>query len=126
MTWKYDQGTGRLSHDGEMIATGYAGINTDTVNGLNNPAQQQTPFVGPIPRGTYTIGQPITNGGHMGPFVLELTPSPVNNMFGRSGFFIHGDKADPPPQSASNGCIIVNREWRAMIAQSGDNLLVVV
>jgi len=121
MTWTYMQATGQLSHDGEAIDTGYAGVGA----GLNAPGQEGVPFIGPLPRGGYTIGQPVLNGGHMGPFVLPLTPSPANNMFGRSGFFIHGDKIAGPPHTASNGCIILSRQTRTLIAQSGDNLLVV-
>ena len=122
MTWQYEQGTGRLTHDGELITSdGYSGSGADK----NVPAAEGKPFLGPAPRGTYTIGEPISNGGHMGPFVLPLTPSPVNNMFGRDGFFIHGDSINSPG-TASNGCVILNRQWRTMIAQSGDNMLVVV
>lgn len=120
MTWRYDQATGALSHDGETIATGYSG----KVPSRNVPADENQPFLGPIPRGTYTIGQPIANGGHMGPYVLPLAPNPVNNMFGREGFFIHGDSI-ASPGDASNGCLVLNRQWRTMIAQSNDNLLVV-
>ena len=120
MAWNYSQSTGQLSHDGEMIATGYAGIGA----GLNNPNAQGTPFVGPIPQGTYDIGPPRDDGGHMGPFVLPLTPWAVNNMFDRAGFFIHGD-TPARNNSASNGCIILDRQWRTMIAQSNDPLLTV-
>jgi hypothetical protein len=120
MTWKYDQATGALSHDGEMIATGYSGAGAC----MNVPADQNMPFAGPIPQGSYTIGQPVMNGGHLGPYVLPLVPSPANNMFGRDGFFIHGDSV-AAPGNASNGCIVFNREWRTLIAQSSDSMLVV-
>jgi hypothetical protein len=120
MTWSYRQSTGQLSHDGEMIATGYAGIGPD----LNNRNSQGIAFKGPLPQGTYNIGPPVADGGHMGPYVLPLTPWPVNNMFGRSGFFIHGDTA-ARNNSASNGCIVLDRQWRTMIAQSNDTLLTV-
>ena len=120
MTWNYQQSTGQLSHGGELIATGYAGIGA----GLNNPAAQNQPFVGPLPAGTYTIGAVMADGGHMGPFVLPLTPWSVNQMFGRAGFFIHGD-TPARDNSASNGCIVLDRQWRQMIAQSGDTVLAV-
>lgn len=120
MTWTYSQSTGRLSHDGEVIATGYAGHDA----GLDDPNAQQTAFVGPLPRGTYDIGSPISDGGHMGPYVLPLSPWPINNMFGRSGFYIHGD-TPARDQSASNGCIVLDRQWRALITQSSDPVLVV-
>jgi len=121
MAWTFQQGTGDISHDGEFIATGYSG-NGD---GLNNPQAQGQGFVGPIPRGTYTIGAAMQDGGHMGPFVLPLTAWPVNRMFGRDGFFVHGDNATRD-QSASQGCIVLHRQWRQMIAQSGDTILMVV
>ena len=57
--------------------------------------------------------------------MLPLTPFKVNNMYGREGFFIHGDSIDNPG-NASNGCIVLNRQWRVMIAQSADDVLVVV
>jgi hypothetical protein len=121
MAWTYRQSDGGLLHAGEFIATGYAGIGPD----LNNPASEGIAFKGPIPRGTYTIGPVQPDGGHMGPFVLPLTPWPVNNMFGRSGFFIHGDNSQVN-HSASNGCIILGRQWRLMISSSGDTNLAVV
>jgi hypothetical protein len=122
MSWSYEQLTGNISHDGEAIATGYAGIGA----GLNNPNEQDQPFVGPLPRGTYTIGAPIANGGHLGPFVLPLTPWATNQMFGRAGFFIHGDRIAGPPHTASNGCIILDRLTRNLIAETGDTVLIVI
>ncbi len=121
MTWNYRQSTGALSHDGEYIATGYAGIKP----GLNDPVAQDQPFVGPLPAGTYTIGAVMANGGHMGPYVLPLTPWSGNKMFGRDGFFIHGD-TPTRNNTASNGCIVLDRQWREMISQSEDTVLTVV
>lgn len=120
MTWTYTQSSGALSHDGELIATGYAGIGP----GLNNPADQDKPFQGPLPTGSYGIGPVIADGGHLGPYVMALSPWAVNNMFGRSGFYIHGDNQDQN-NTASNGCIVLARQWRTMIANSNDTLLVV-
>lgn len=120
MTWNYQQSTGQMSHDGELIATGYAGIGA----GLNNPAAQNQPFVGPLPAGTYTIGTVMADGGHMGPYVLPLAPWSANQMFGRAGFFIHGD-TPARDNTASNGCIVLDRQWRQMITQSGDTVLTV-
>ena len=121
MSWVYEQQSGRIIHGGELVGDGYSGVG----DGLNDPGQQDVAFMGPAPRGTYTIGAPISDGGHMGPFVLPLTPWPSNNMFGRLVFFIHGDKIDGPPNSASEGCIITARVTRSLIAQSGDTVLIV-
>jgi hypothetical protein len=121
MSWSYSQSTGNLSHEGEFIAKGYAGIG----GCCNKSDKQDVPFEGPLPRGSYTIGPPMADGGHMGPYVLPLTPWPGNNMFGRAGFFIHGDTPSRD-QTASNGCIILDRPWRTMIAQSSDTTLMVI
>lgn len=79
---------------------------------------------GPIPCGLYTIGAHVDTMTH-GPFVLPLTPSPQNEMFGRSAFLIHGD-SKVAPGSASEGCIILSRSVRERIAKSGDHELRVI
>jgi len=114
----YQQSTGKLSHSGEFIAEGYSGKPPS----VNDPNAQDQPHQGPLPRGTYTIGPPVQDGGHMGPFVLPLTPWSVNNMFQRDGFFIHGDNQERN-HTASEGCIILDRQWRNMIASSNDSVL---
>ena len=121
MTWNYKQSTGGVSHDGEFITTGYAGI----VPGLNDPTAQAQPFVGPLPQGTYTIGAVVQNGGHMGPYVIPLEPWSANQMFGRAGFFIHGDNP-AMDHSASDGCIILDHTSRMTIVASRDGGLFVV
>ncbi|MGD1094067.1 MAG: tlde1 domain-containing protein [Bryobacteraceae bacterium] len=122
--WSYEQTTGRLNHDGEPVGEcGYSGFE----DGKNNPAMQTEPDCGPIPRGRYMIG-PVefadVEGPH-GPFVLPLTADPANEMFGRSGFLIHGDSLTHPG-CASRGCIILPRPTREAIAQSSDPDLEVV
>ncbi len=122
--WLYVQSTGDLiAGDGEVIKGGYAGIG----EGLNNPGMQFVKNVGPICCGRYTIEKPHDlEGGPHGPYVLALTPHPRNVMQGRDGFAMHGDKIDPPPKSASNGCIIEPRPVRERVSQSGDPDLLVV
>jgi hypothetical protein len=121
MTWTYAQKTGLLSRDGKPVAKGYSGNTT----GLNNPAMQETIGVGPVPRGNYTIGPPHTPVDHLGPLALPLYPAPANQMFGRVGFFIHGDNP-AMDHSASDGCIIIDHADRQAIVNSGDTALVVV
>ena len=117
MTWKYEQETGQLSQNGADVAIGYSGAG----NGKNNPAMQDVQKIGPIPRGTYTIGEPHDTPTH-GPYVLRLTPDPENEMHGRSGFLIHGDSKEHPGQ-ASEGCIIMPRNIREQVWDSGDTAL---
>lgn len=120
LDWQYSQSTGRLSHNGSSVATGYSGNGL----GLNNPAMQGAPNSGPIPQGTWTIGSAY-NSPNTGPRTLMLTPAPGTNALGRSAFRIHGDNGRGN-QSASKGCIIVGPSVRNQIIDSGDNVLVVV
>jgi hypothetical protein len=122
--WTYEQTTGRLTRNNQPVGEcGYSGFE----DGKNNPAMQAEVDCGPIPRGRYTIGpvEFVDVDGPHGPFVLPLTPDPANEMFGRSGFLIHGDSL-AHPGCASRGCIIVPRPTREAIAQRGDCNLDVV
>jgi RHS repeat-associated protein len=127
LDWIYYQSTGHLSQidpngmdmDAHVVATGYAGIN----QGLNNPAAQDQPFVGPLPQGTYYIGPQQDNGNLLQSMVL--TPDQANQMYGRDNFLIHGAHRNDQNNS-SNGCIVVGRSTRDLIGNSGDNVLQVV
>lgn len=123
--WRYSQSTGLLTRDdvaGVSYGPGYSG-NGD---GLNNPAMQDVRDQGPVPQGRYRVLAPVDTVAH-GPFFLALEPSPANQMFGRSGFGIHGDRKDAVGQFlASNGCIILPPHVRDVIWQSNDHELEVV
>jgi hypothetical protein len=56
---------------------------------------------------------------------MELQPAPTNQMFGRSGFLMHGDSVKLP-DTASHGCIIMARATRERVWLSGHRLLEVV
>ena len=115
----YYQSSGELWWKSNRIATGYAGNGA----GLNNPNMQCVKDVGPLPRGIYTIGEPFTHP-EKGEYCLRLSPDAANEMCGRDGFLIHGDRIDAPGQFlASDGCIIMARSVRVFIAQSGDKEL---
>lgn len=112
--WTYQITSGTLLADGETKGHGYAGHG----KGLNNPAMCNVPDVGPLPKGKYKIG-PHEDNPRVGKFAMRLTPDASNQMFGRAGFFIHGDN----PQmnhTASDGCIILARTIRQDIADSAD------
>ena len=121
--WTYKQQSGEIWHgDPEPAGIGYSGA---APAGKNNPDTQDIPSVGPIPQGHYTIvGPPYSSLSH-GPFVLTLSPDPSNEMFGRSGFLIHGDSIGHPGE-ASEGCIIMPLAVRQRIWYSGDHDLLVV
>lgn len=119
--WTYEQSTGWLrAPEGAKIAQGYAGRDY----GKNNPKCQDVPNIGPLPCGIYSFDQPVDTKTH-GPCVLWLTPDTSNQMFGRSGFGIHGDSVIEPG-TASEGCMIMPRWAREMMARSGDHMLQVV
>jgi len=107
-------------------ANGYSGHGP----GLNNPSQQGTKYYpgvpgsygGPIPVGTYGIGPPTTL---IGPVTIPLTPLPGTKMFGRNGFYIHGDNS-ARNNSASEGCIVLPPGPRKKIAGCGGGTLQVV
>lgn len=121
--WVYRQSTGLLSHNGQPFIVGYAGRGS----GFNDPEMQNVSKIGPLPQGQYTIGLALQHA-HLGSVVLALAPSKTNEMFGRDGFFIHGDNTQVN-HTASEGCIVVTLTARIKINQAviqGDNQLEVI
>lgn len=118
--WTWDQSAGTLSRTGKSW-TGYSGRQ----RGLNNPAMQNVPGVGPVPRGFYTLGKVILVHPTVGRYAIPLIPDAANDMDGRAGFLIHGDNPQMD-HTASHGCIILPLAIRQMIVASGDNRLQVV
>ena len=138
LCWIYVQSTGAMYSDYMnsnvfvYAGTGYSGMG----QGLNNPGDQFTQNVGPIPQGFYDIG-PLQNNpicAHCGPgggpkFLgnsMRLTPDPDNNMGDppRSGFLIHG--GNMTNMNSSKGCIVLPLDVRNSMANSGDKCLEVV
>lgn len=118
--WTWDQSEGALYKDGVRISRGYAGRD----RGKNNPDLQDVRMVGPLPRGMWVIGPPY-NSAKTGPYTLTLTPCVDTETFGRSAFRIHGDSIKRPG-TASEGCIILPRNIRSKIWDSGDHDLEVI
>jgi hypothetical protein len=108
----YSQISGEMrSSTGELLGSGYSGHG----DGINNPAMQSIHNTGPLPQGVYTINPPVNTTTH-GPYVMWLTPDPVNVMFGRSGFGIHADEiANPGKRLASTGCVVMSGGARIAI-----------
>jgi len=126
MTWTYSQDDGRLyDKDGLHVATGYAGGNGGKhPEGVNNPGMQNVKMIGPLPAGIYTFGEVVLKS-HLGAYAIPLIPDPMNEMFGRSAFYCHGDTIELN-QSASDGCIIQARAVREEMYESPDHRLEVV
>lgn len=122
MAWRYSQSSGMIVslalHHWEKC---YAGKG----DGKNNPILQNVHYVGPLPRGDYKIIGPPFDDPHMGPKILGLSPMPLTQMFGRTGFFMHSDSLSHPG-AASEGCIVTSLQLREIIWDSGDHVLEVV
>eukprot|EP01132_Coremiostelium_polycephalum_P000457 gene457-578_t len=119
--WVYEQSTGKIfNKDGEMVKQGYSGKGEDK----NKTESESKISQGPIVRGEYTIEAP-RDSSKTRVYVLDLTPNEKNDMKNRSGFQIHGASKDHPLES-SEGCIVLDRDTRELIAESGVNQLLVV
>lgn len=123
----YSQSTGVLGREDSSLNMSYT-VSTGGYSGapghVNNPASQSLANLGPIPQGTYNIGQQF-NSRRTGPGVLPLSPINGTNTFGRNAFQIHGDNSRGD-QSASRGCVIQGRNVRNQISNSNDNIFRVV
>lgn len=120
--YTYNQANGYISQDGHLLGQGYSGHG----NGLNNPALEQVPSTGPIPRGLWEFGQAV-NHPHLGPVAIPITPKDGTNTYGRGGFFAHGDEVGHVGENiASHGCIIAARGIRDHIEAGTDKDLEVV
>ena len=86
----------------------------------NNPSCQCQVSVGPLPQGTYSLGNMMTFKGM--PYCYELYPASSNSMCGRSGFLIHGGACSGNP---SEGCIVIENESTRYKIKSGANLKVI-
>ena len=82
-------------------------------------------FCWPFAAGRLYYWTTIQSSKRTGPRRHESDPSAGNIMYGRNKFLIHGDNSCMC-QSASDGCIILNRKTRRMIGNSGDNDLRVI
>lgn len=123
----YAQSTGRLwlrdeqsQEKAESVGRGYSG-HPPYVNETDAEALVAR---GPIPRGSYRIVGPF-NHVRLGPVCFFLDPAKGNTMFGRSGFFIHGDN-EYGNSSASHGCVVLSRAIRERIATTPVRTFVVV
>ena len=121
--WVWDQSAGELRRNGEVIAKGYSGKG----RGRNNPALESVRATGPIPRGKWKIVEKYDSAS-VGPYALKVFAvdgklDDTHARTGRGAFRIHGDNRT---DTASEGCIILPRNIRQMIWESGDRDLEVV
>lgn len=124
--WTFNHCNGRLyGPDGSHVASGYAGGNEGkNPEGINNHSMQDQKGIGPLPTGFYIFGDPVPQS-KLGPFAIPLIPDSSNTMYGRGDFYCHGDTL-AMNHSASEGCIIMPRQVREEIWNSGDRQLAVI
>ena len=108
-----------MGFDGTMIDT-YGACSGAAGSCRNNPSCQCQVSVGPLPQGTYTLGN--MQDFHGMPYCYVLYPDAGNNMCGRSGFLIHGGGCSGDP---SEGCIVIEDENIRYKIKSGATLKVV-
>jgi len=115
--WRFSQARGTItSAAGAVIGTGYSGHGP----GLGNPAMQSIRDVGPIPQGKYSFGELVPHDPVVGEYAIPLIPDPANVMYGRLGFWIHGN--DPQnDHNASEGCVVLPFSVREELWQSADH-----
>lgn len=126
--FRMDGRKGELLRDGVHVGYGYSGYDDgdgipEPGEGKNDPTKQEIKGVGPVPCGRWKFGAPFFHP-HAGPYVLRLLPEQGTKTFGRSGFLLHGDSMKLPG-SASHGCIILPRDLRMKMWESGDHELLV-
>lgn len=91
----------------------YRSIYSGDKDHYNQPQFEQLLKKGPIPAGTYLMYYQISHPT-LGKHVYELEPTGGQPMYGRDGFYIHGDNEELN-HTASEGCIIAPLEVRLLL-----------
>ena len=107
------------AYDGSYIDT-YGCCSGQSGSCRNNPSCQCTVAVGPLPQGTYTLGNMYTFKSCINSY--DLYPSSSNSLCGRSGFLIHCGGCSGNP---SEGCIVIESDATRYKIKSGATLKVV-
>lgn len=63
-------------------------------------------------------------GNYHGLFTRRLTPSDHNEVLNRDGFLLHAGKTKDPG-TASQGCIVMSRDFREKLAKYDGGTLIV-
>lgn len=111
----YEQKTGKLYR---LVSVGYSGHDDgdgipEPGEGKNDPTQEATKNVGPLPHGWWTFGPAFTHPTK-GPVVHALSPDPATDVHGRDHFLLHGDSVKTPG-AGSEGCLIFPRDVREAV-----------
>ena len=107
------------AYDGSYIDT-YGCCAGQSGSCRNNPSCQCQKSVGPLPQGTYTLGNMYTFKSCINSY--DLYPSSSNSMCGRSGFLIHCGGCSGNP---SEGFIVIESDSTRYLIKSGATLKVI-
>jgi hypothetical protein len=107
------------AYDGSYIDT-YGCCAGQSGSCRNNPSCQCQKSIGPLPQGTYTLGNMYTYKSCINSY--DLYPSSSNSMCGRSGFLIHCGGCSGNP---SEGCIVIESDATRYLIKSGATLKVI-
>jgi hypothetical protein len=117
----YSQVSGEWRKDNKHFAYGWSGFE----DGINIPAMQNIPYIGPIPCGAWKIIGPPVDDPETGKYTLIVVPDSATQIFGRNSFRLHGRSAAKPFDS-SKGCLVLELVYRQQVWGSGDTNLLVV
>jgi hypothetical protein len=106
----YNQRTGQLLLNNQVIGAGYSGKGA----AKNNPAMQNTPKVGPIPAGEYRIAFRRNDFKTNEP-IIDLHPLGINVPGRIPGEFFNIHADSNPPGNAGESGIVMPRNVREMI-----------
>lgn len=115
----YEIKTGKLVAP-NIVGTGYSGHG----DALNDETKTNEKGKGPIPKGLWHLTTWEEHHPHLGDIVIHLMPDSTTETFGRSAFFIHGDNQQMN-YTASDGCIILSKDLREKLKDSGETKLLV-
>ena len=122
MSWNYSQATGRLTDPaGAFAGVGYSGQPPY----VNDGAAENIACKGPIPCGMWEVVG-AEDSPTLGPLTLILSPDAATRSkvlgYGRDPdtFRMHGERLEPPPGFASDGCLVQIRTVRLSVYQSTD------
>lgn len=118
--WIYEDRIGRLrTADSNGSKIEGMGLYSGFAQGKNDPLAEHLPGIGPIPQGFYLIGAVEEDETRHGPVAIHLVPV-AGQIYGRSGFMVHGDSRSAPG-AASHGCIIAPRPIRERMRDATGN-----
>jgi hypothetical protein len=125
MSWTFETSTGGFYQpDSSLIAHGYSGGNCGKNPEWVNNSESEQNHGATIPQGLYHRGVLVPHS-QLGVDAIQLVPDQSTVLYGRSGFYVHGDNQDCN-KSASEGCIILPHDIRMQFLSSNDADLEVV